>query len=149
MLPCSRVQQTLPLPLKEALITNPVTLGHLIHNRRVSLRLSQPELANQFGVSVHTLRSWETKGASPGKPHLPAIIQFVGSVPFQIDTTTLGGKVTLYRHLHGLTKKAFAAQVGIDLKTVRAIEKNQELFSKTVKKLEPLIASIKHILPAG
>lgn len=146
MLPCSRVQEKKRRPLKAELIANPQTLGHKIRNRRLKLRLTIKALAKRFDVSEELIVSWERKGGQPGVQLYPQIIEFLGYVPFDIDTSTLGGKVLFYRYLHGLTKKAFAAQIGIDLKTVRAVEENQTLFLKTMRKLNPLLREVNELI---
>jgi DNA-binding XRE family transcriptional regulator len=44
--------------------------------------LSQPEAAREIGVHFTTLRGWEDGRRNPTVRHLPAVIRFLGYVPF-------------------------------------------------------------------
>jgi DNA-binding XRE family transcriptional regulator len=54
----------------------PVTTGQKIKNRRVKLKKTRKQLASEIGVSVKTLRSWETDRRQPTSEAQEQIAKF-------------------------------------------------------------------------
>ena len=46
-------------------------------------------------------------------------------VPFDVDTSTLGGKIKLYRYLHGLSQEELALKLEVNKSTVFHYENNK------------------------
>jgi transcriptional regulator with XRE-family HTH domain len=57
--------------------TGPLTLGEQIRKRRMELRKNRKECAKKLGVSVKTLRSWETSRCQPCAFHLNRLALFL------------------------------------------------------------------------
>ena len=84
---------------------NAVTIGEKLRNMRLQLRLLQKDVASEIGVTEDCITLWENNHSKPTVSYYPKIIQFLGYVPFEVDTSTLGGQIKLYRYLHGLSKE--------------------------------------------
>ena len=112
-----------------------------LKKRRFDLKLQQKEVAGIIGVSDDTITNWENGKAIPKMSHRHKVISFLGYNPYAVDTTTLGGRIRLYRHLNGLSQKRFGKLIGVDASTVRSWEedkfwpskKNRELIDKQLK----------------
>lgn len=83
-----------------------------------------------MGVSEDTFRFWENGSTYPRIKYFPKIIEFLGYVPIEVDTSSLSGKITLYRHMHGLTYREFGKLLGVDGSTIRSWEKEEFMTSK-------------------
>jgi transcriptional regulator with XRE-family HTH domain len=147
-LPCSRLVQKVPKPLGNKYIQNPVTLGEKLRNRRLELRLFQKDVAKRIGVTEDCIAYWEKNRSQPTVCYYPALISFLGYFPFDIDTTSFGGKITYYRYLNGLTQEELAKELGVNESTVYHYEKGTHRpFKKALKKLELLLAAVKPEAP--
>ena len=51
------------------------TLGDHVRKRRLELRLSQKEVADQFGVNPWTVLNWEKSHTEPPIESIPAILR--------------------------------------------------------------------------
>jgi DNA-binding XRE family transcriptional regulator len=87
---------TIDKPFGNQFITNPKTLGEHIRRKRVKSNLIQKEVANTIGVSEDSITYWENNRAAPQIQFYPKIIDFLGYIPFEIDSKTFEGKIQLY-----------------------------------------------------
>jgi len=118
------------------LLTNPATLGEKLKNRRLELSLLQKEVAKIIGVSEDCITLWENNRSKPYVSYYPQIIEFLGYIPFDVECSTLGGQIKLYRYLNGLTQKNLADLLHINESTVFHYENNRHKPSpKTLKRL--------------
>lgn len=141
-LPFSRFERKVPKLLRFNYVRNPVTLGDKVRNRRIELRQYQCDASVELGIAEATLSLWELNKRRPHVSHYPKIIQYLGYIPFNIDTSTLGGRIKHYRYVHGLTQEDLAKKLAVDETSVRAYELNlRKPLKKISAKLELLIWS--------
>ncbi|MCL4477024.1 MAG: helix-turn-helix domain-containing protein [Nitrospirae bacterium] len=81
----------------------PRFLGEHIRKRRLDLGLLQVEVAAQIGVTESTVWNWE-HGTEPELVHIPAILAFLGYVPWE-ETTDPVGRLVHYKKVRGLSYK--------------------------------------------
>lgn len=93
------------------------TVGDHLRKRRLDLGLLQREVAATLGVRVDTIRNWEVGRNAPAQWQWPGVIRFLGYVPFSTNGTSQH-RLKVYRQIHGLSQKRFAAQFGVDPSTV-------------------------------
>lgn len=91
----------------------------------MDLDLFQKDLTDYFGITLETMTIWENNYGEPQIRYFPKIIEFLGFLPIEIDTSTLGGKIKLYRYQHGLSHKNMAQLLGVDASTIRSWEHNE------------------------
>jgi ribosome-binding protein aMBF1 (putative translation factor) len=58
----------------------------------------------------------------PSARQIPVITQLIGYLPIEIDTSTFGGRIAMYRYEQGITPKELGLLVSADASTVRAWE---------------------------
>lgn len=135
----SKMVKTVNKPLKGKLIENPVTIGEKLKNRRLELRLLQKDVASILGVCIDSVTYWENNRSCPQVCHYPQIIQFLGYMPFEVDTSTLGGHIKLYRFQKGLTQEELALKLDLNESTIFHYENNKHKpYPRIRKKLEEL-----------
>ena len=100
----------------------PVTLGDHIRRRRLELGLEQRELARQLGADDMTVCNWEKGRTFPSIRFLPRIVRFLGYVPFQLESLSVGERIRLRRMLLGLSQRELARRLSVDPSTVRRWE---------------------------
>ena len=110
---------------KQSMIANPTTLGCMLRNRRLELGLSQPQVAQILKTNPQYIYAWENNHNKPGVSKFPKIIGFLGYFPFEIDTSTIGGKIKEYRYQHGLSQEKMAHYLNVDEGTVIGYEKGK------------------------
>jgi transcriptional regulator with XRE-family HTH domain len=133
------LENTVGKPLSN-LIINPTTIGEKLKNRRLELGLLQIDVANIIGVCEDSITGWENNRNEPSIMYYPKIIQFLGYVPFEVDDSTLGGQIKLYRYLHGLSQEELARILDINESTVFHYENNKHKPSpKTLRKIKSLL----------
>ena len=93
------------------------TLGNHLRKRRLDLGLLQKEVAECLGVTTDTITNWELNRTEPGIHCYPAIIEFLGYVPFSMGET-FPEKLKAYRMVNGLTQRQLARELGVDPTTV-------------------------------
>jgi DNA-binding transcriptional regulator YiaG len=82
MFPFSQLEVSINRETLVGYIANPQTFGNHIRNRRLKLKLSQPQAAELLGVEFSTLRKWEWDMiAHPLPKHCEKIIAFLGYHP--------------------------------------------------------------------
>lgn len=116
-LPFNDLQTKVRKPL-EGYRDTPITLGDKIRNRRLELQLFQKETAPLIGVTESGLVYWERNIYQPQVHLYPKVIEFLGYFPFEIDTSTLGGKLNEYRFRNGLSQKNLGKLLGVDGTTI-------------------------------
>ncbi|RZK12949.1 MAG: XRE family transcriptional regulator [Flavobacterium sp.] len=119
------VKNSLPMPKSFPKVRK--TIGDYLRARRISLGLSQEEVANQLGVCVDSITNWENNRAVPQIHLLPRIFTFLEEVPVPIDQSSYAGKVKGLRLLLGLDRKGFASLMKVDESTVRYWEWGKNL----------------------
>jgi DNA-binding XRE family transcriptional regulator len=118
---------------------NPVTIGDHIRKKRMQLRLCQSDVAIILKVSEATVCNWENNRNAPLVNHYPFIIEFLGYFPFEVDSTTFGGKLKEYRYKNGLTQEDMGKALRVNESTVFNWERGQHVpFPKTLNKLVQL-----------
>ena len=142
-LPFSRLKRTIPKPLGSKYLAQPITLGEKLRNRRLELHLWQKDVAELIGVTEDSITYWEVNRHEPRVEYYPKIIEFLGYFPFEIDTSTLGGKIKRYRYMKGVTQEELAKELGVDESTVNHYERNNKKpLRKTMAKLAPILAAV-------
>ncbi len=80
--------------------------------------LLQKEVAKIVGVSEDCITYWENGRSEPQIQFMPYIIEFLGYMPIELNTSTLGGKIKAYRIKHGLSHKRMGKILGVDGSTI-------------------------------
>ncbi|HLC40839.1 MAG TPA: helix-turn-helix transcriptional regulator [Methylomirabilota bacterium] len=116
-------------------------MGDHLRKRRLDLGLLQREVAAKLGARVDTIRNWEVDRNAPAQWQWPAIVGFLGYVPFSTDGD-LSDKLKAYRRVHGLSQTRLAAILEVNASTVRHWErrKSQPTVGHTTR-IEALLAS--------
>jgi len=91
--------------------------------------LTFPELAVILGVSETCIWGWETGRSLPLISVYPAIISFLGYVPFPTENLSFGKKLLLARQISGKTRRDLARIFKIGAQTIDDIE-NQNTIPK-------------------
>jgi DNA-binding transcriptional regulator YiaG len=92
-------------------------VGDHLRKRRLDLGLLQREVAAHVGVRVDTIRNWEVGRNTPAQWQWPAVVRFLGYVPFRTDGD-LPVKLKAYRRIQGLSQTRLAGMIGVDPSTV-------------------------------
>lgn len=82
----------------------------------------QKEVAKLIGVSEDCITYWENGRSEPQIQFMPYIIEFLGYIPIEVDTSTAGGKIKAYRIMHGLSHKKMGKLFEVDATTIGAWE---------------------------
>ncbi len=104
-------------PLPEGYPQELRTVGDHLRKRRLDFGLLQLEVAAKLGVRVDTIRNWEVGRFGPALWQWPAIVRFLGYLPFSTDGD-LPDKLKAYRRVHGLSQVRLARLIGVDPSTV-------------------------------
>ncbi len=92
-------------------------MGDHVRRRRLDLGLLQREVATLLGVSKSTMEGWERNRHPPTLKHIPAVVEFLGYVPFP-EPVTLAERLRLYRRLNGISRRQLARCLQVDETTV-------------------------------
>jgi DNA-binding transcriptional regulator YiaG len=122
-----------------SLLDDSAHLSDHMRKKRLELGLFQDDIAKILKVSTETITNWENRHSFPKISNMPAIIDFLGYNPMQVDQSTLGGMVKTYRLKHGLSHKKLGNQLNVDASTVGSWEMGIEPHKKTKKKLLKLL----------
>lgn len=134
-LPFSRIDNTVYRPKPESYPKILKTIGDHLRAWRIDNRLLQADTANILSVCEDTIVGWEMRGTIPAMRQMPGIIKVIGYLPVEIDASTLGGRITKYRYMRGLTPSEFGMLVSADSSTVRKWELNKNTPHGERKKL--------------
>lgn len=118
-------------------------IGLHVRKRRLELKQLQKDVAAFIGVTEEAVMYWETGFAEPQIQHAPKVIQFLGYNPFPYETETFGGRLKLYRLLHGLSHKKMGKLLGVDGATISTWETNR--FKPNQENLEIINTLLKNI----
>ncbi|MBV7270076.1 helix-turn-helix domain-containing protein [Winogradskyella luteola] len=115
-------------------------MADAIKAKRLDLKLTKVELAKILEVSPLTISTWENINKQPVPRMMKKIIVWLGYVPhLDVDMSTLGGQLYIYRCKHGLTQKDIAIELQIDRWAVTKVEKGIEIETNHINKLRRLI----------
>lgn len=132
-MPFSRLERKVAKPLRGYTPT-PQTIGNHLRNRRVLLKLDQTQVAAKLEVNYRTYVFWENGDIVPRPSHYPAIIRFLGYLPFEIDRTTIAGKVRVCCLLKGVTKLQFSKMLGLEPRMLVKFERGKKALTHEVDK---------------
>src|SRR6059036_1511871 len=93
------------------------TIGDHILQRRRELNLFQKDVARILNVDRATIINWETKPWIPRVHLMPALIEFLGYVPYRVPKS-FGRWLAQCRMTEGKTRKELAQILGFDEETV-------------------------------
>ncbi|TBO40406.1 transcriptional regulator [Pedobacter kyonggii] len=106
----------------------------------MELKLRQTELAVICGVSEDCVRNWEKNRSTPQIQFFPRVINFLNYIPFEVNLTTLSGKLKAHRHINGLSQKQFGKILGVDGATVCSWELEENKPHKEImEKLDSML----------
>jgi transcriptional regulator with XRE-family HTH domain len=88
------------------------TLGDHLRRRRLTLKLTQREVATQIGVDASSIHNWETNVSKPSLAYMPAILQFLGYNPVP-PGDGWSERLVQSRTGLGLSQKDAARQIGV------------------------------------
>jgi DNA-binding transcriptional regulator YiaG len=95
----------------------PKTIGDHIKAKRLALHLFQHDVAHLVRVHKVSVQDWERNLSTPNPSQMPAIIQFLGYVPFAHDGSA-SGRSRWLRLCAGWTQEELAVAVKCDEMTV-------------------------------
>ena len=98
------------------------TWGDHLRRRRLDLGLRQKDVALQIGADPGSVWAWERNLRTPYVHHIPAIIDFLGYVPYD-PAWTAGERLRAVREALGLSQKKLANALGVDEGTVARWER--------------------------
>ena len=104
---------------------NPQSIGEHIRKRRLEQNLFQKDVARIIGVEETSIYNWEKNLSNSSIKYIPKVIEFLGYIPFQLDTLSLGDQIKLYRKLRGISQKNLAKEIDIDPTTLAKWEANK------------------------
>jgi len=140
-MPFHTIIKSVPLPKPGGYPKQLKTIGDHIRAWRLDNRLFQVDVAKRLDVSEDTIVGWEMRSIKPTVRQIPGIVKLIGYLPIEIDTSTFGGRVTMYRYEHGITPKEFGLLVSADASTVRAWEKGENTPNKNrIRNIEKLLS---------
>jgi DNA-binding XRE family transcriptional regulator len=134
------LEQVISKPKNIKYIENPKNLGDKIKNKRLELGITQGEAANSIGASRSATMDWENGIGEPTIDFYPAIISFLGYIPFEFDKSKLSDRLREYRFLNGLSQEVLGKKIGIGGATIHRIEQGKsKMNNKTTKALKTII----------
>ena len=101
----------------QAVTNAPKTIGDHLKTKRLQLHLFQSDIANTIGISTGSLQNWERNVGTPMPKNMPAVIRFLGYVPFEHDGS-LGGKTRWLRLGAGWNQEELAVAARCEESTV-------------------------------
>ena len=133
----------------------PTTLGEHLKKKRFQAGLRQAQIARILKVSSRTLSLWECDRIYPAWDSQPRLIAYLGFDPFtetglktpkgnETDgvayfstdaPVSIGQKIRLFRLKSRKTRKQFAFELGVSIKTLWGLETNRWQPSPKCRKL--------------
>ncbi len=102
----------------------PRSMGEHFRKRRLELRLTQKQVAEQLGVNVWTVLNWEKGHTKPPIETMPALLKFLGYDPSP-EPKTLPERLLAKRRAWGWSIREAAQRVGVDPGTWRDWEQGR------------------------
>lgn len=100
----------------------------------------QEDVAAILGTCLDSITGWENSRSAPQVQFYPKIVEFLGYFPLEIDTTTLAGKIKMYRYRNGLSIGEMGRLVKVNPSTITGWETgNYKPSVKSIKELQKLI----------
>jgi transcriptional regulator with XRE-family HTH domain len=100
------------------------TLGDHLRRRRLTLKLTQRQVAKQIGVDASSIHNWEANVSKPSLGYMPAILRFLGYNPVP-PGDGCGDRLVQCRTALGLSQKEAARQIGVDQGTLARWERGE------------------------
>jgi len=112
--------------------------GYYLKKVRTERGLSQSEAAAQIGFKNSIVSSWESLDAPPGAHKIPAIIDFIGFVPWHLAPyqATIGESLQAAREIFGLTRRDLSHKTGISVSQISRVEQGGTMSSKYLDRVE-------------
>jgi len=107
------------------------TIGDHLKARRIQLHLFQMDVAKQIGVHKASVQNWERNVGTPLPSQIPAVIRFLGYVPFKHDGS-LKGRLRWLRIAAGWTQEDWAKAASISAGTVGRWEDGRGINSSPI-----------------
>jgi transcriptional regulator with XRE-family HTH domain len=133
----------------------PTTLGQHLKKKRFMAGMRQKQIAAKLGVSARTLSLWECDRIVPAWAFQPRLIAYLGYDPFtetgrpnaegnetqgvaflsQDTPESIGQKIRQFRLKSRKSRKQFASELGVSIKTLWGWETNRWQPSPKCRKL--------------
>ena len=100
------------------------SLGDHIRAKRLTLGVSQKEVADQIGMRTSNIWNWENTRCQPSVRFIPGIIDFLGYVPYT-RAQSFSDWLKMVRAAQGLSQEALAQGLGMDESTINGWERGK------------------------
>ena len=138
------------IPKGKGFNPNPLTFGAKLRNKRLELGLTIVAFSKLLDVTDETIIYWENERGKPRIYNYPKLIEVVGFLPFDIDTSTLGGKLKMYRYTKGLNREKFSKILGVDETTLRDWEDSKHIpLPQNFKILQTLLNEVEDLIQSN
>jgi len=109
----------------------------------MELKLLQKDVSIICRVTEDCITNWEKNRSFPQVQFFPQIIQFLGYLPFEVDSSTLSGKLKAYRYMNGFSQKQMGKILKVDGGTICSWELGENKPHKEMlKKLDAMLHGI-------
>lgn len=116
-------------------------IGKHLLKKRLELGRLQKDVAIEVGVTAESIGNWENGFSEPQIQFNPAIISFLGYVPFPLPTDSLGQLIKSYRMVNGINHERMGKLLGVDSSTISCWENGENMPRKrTFKKIDALLS---------
>lgn len=132
---------TVPRPDKHRQPLDRSAWGWHIKRVRLQLGIDTKGAAKRIGVAQNTIYGWEA-GVFPKVRHIPAIINFIGFIPFCRSPyqSTLEESFIASREIRGLRIADLAALAGLSFKQVWRVENGKAQSDQHFAKIEKALS---------
>lgn len=113
--------------------------GYYIKKKRSQRGLRVGAVAARIGCGTSTLKHWEAQAEVPQPRYVPAIVNFIGFVPWARTPyqPTRGEAAGAARELQGLTQQGLAQRSGVSTWTISKLETNAgRVMSGMIERIE-------------
>jgi transcriptional regulator with XRE-family HTH domain len=101
------------------------SLGDHLRKKRLDLKLSQKDVAQELGVDEASINNWERGHTTPALNLLPRVLKFIGYIPPEMPTETLPESIKTYRRIRGNSQKALSKELKINPSTLARWERGK------------------------
>ena len=116
-------------------------IGRHMLKKRLELGMFQKDVATIIDVTAESISNWENGFSEPQIQFNPAIISFLGYVPFSHPMETLAQRIKSYRMVNGISHERMGNLLGVDSSTISGWETEEHVPRKlTLKKFEALLS---------